>query len=332
MFSISEVKSTALKSLKGHWLVPCLLTLVIGFIQMALAVPSVMASIQPFLSSWFNYGDSLFDFFGNFDSFDYIPFIEEYEDGYYDSGQWFYSSLLSGVFGIIQFIVTGAISIALSRFFLALIKDPDKTTFSTFFEGLVYWGKGILAVLWVSLWIWLWAALFAGILVVLLIIAALAGIAQGVSITAFMDEPSFAMTGLYALFAIALILWAIAYFVVLINRTYAYSQIFFVQSEYPKVSVTKALKASIAMTKGARGKLLLLDLSFTGWALLACLTLGIGNIWLAPYTGASHAAAYARLKQIAFEKGLFITAARPEQPQAEQPRPEQLPPQNGENA
>ena len=34
---------------------------------------------------------------------------------------------------------------------------------------------------------------------------------------------------------------------------------------------------------GNRGKYFVLQLSFIGWAILACLTLGIGMFWLTPY-------------------------------------------------
>jgi uncharacterized membrane protein len=101
--------------------------------------------------------------------------------------------------------------------------------------------------------------------------------------------------------------WCAAFLVVLINRSYAYALMLFIQAEYPAVSVSKTLKASIAMTKGCKGKLFLLDLSFTGWWLLAALTLGIGTLWLYPYMSTTRAAVYRRLKAKAFENGLFVT-------------------------
>ena len=46
---------------------------------------------------------------------------------------------------------------------------------------------------------------------------------------------------------------------------------------------------------GRKGNLFCLDLSFIGWALLAALTAGIGNLWLMPYMTVSRAAFYRSL-------------------------------------
>ena len=52
-------------------------------------------------------------------------------------------------------------------------------------------------------------------------------------------------------------------------------------------------------------KMFLLDLSFIGWAILCCFTLGIGFLFLAPYVEASHAAFYEDLKK---ELGEYVEA------------------------
>jgi uncharacterized membrane protein len=62
------------------------------------------------------------------------------------------------------------------------------------------------------------------------------------------------------------------------------------------------------MTKGCRGKLFLLELSFIGWGLLAAITAYIGFLWLMPYMRTTQAMAYRYLKEKAFEQGLFVTA------------------------
>ena len=46
------------------------------------------------------------------------------------------------------------------------------------------------------------------------------------------------------------------------------------------------------MMKGRKWSLFCLELSFIGWALLCVLTLGIGNLWLAPYIYTSQASFY----------------------------------------
>ena len=48
---------------------------------------------------------------------------------------------------------------------------------------------------------------------------------------------------------------------------------------------------------GRKMKMFLLDLSFIGWAILCCFTLGIGFLFLAPNVEASQAAFYEDLKK-----------------------------------
>jgi uncharacterized membrane protein len=57
----------------------------------------------------------------------------------------------------------------------------------------------------------------------------------------------------------------------------------YILANNPKIKIKKALSLSIKITNGYRGKLFLLDLSFFGWYLLCCLTLGIGLFFFLPY-------------------------------------------------
>ena len=57
----------------------------------------------------------------------------------------------------------------------------------------------------------------------------------------------------------------------------------YILANNPKIKIKKALSLSIKITNGYKGKLFLLDLSFFGWSLLCCLTLGIGLFFFLPY-------------------------------------------------
>lgn len=50
------------------------------------------------------------------------------------------------------------------------------------------------------------------------------------------------------------------------------------------------------MTNGYKMDLFILGLSFIGWILLCCVTLGIAAIWVIPYMNATYANAYKSLK------------------------------------
>jgi uncharacterized membrane protein len=288
MFVIKESKKEALSKLRGRWKTPVLLTLVIGAITLGLSFPGIIANMRLY--------------YAEFASRDFVAMAETAQRPVS-------SGLLEWIFQMIAFLITAAISIAVARFYLSVIDNPEKTGFDTFFEGLTYYGRGILASFWMNLWLSLWSALFFGIFFVLAIVFAAVGAAgSGLDVETFFAAEN---RGLLAVFFAAMLAWFAAFLIVVFNRAYAYSQMLFIQAEYPTAPVTKTLKASIAMTKGCRGKLFLLDLSFIGWGLLAALTLGIGTLWLSPYVSSTRAVVYRRLKARAFEDGLFVTAQQP---------------------
>ncbi len=76
---------------------------------------------------------------------------------------------------------------------------------------------------------------------------------------------------------------------------YRYSMATYILAENPNMQATEAIERSKALMDGRKGDLFCLDLSFIGWALLAALTAGIGNLWLMPYMTVSRAAFYRSL-------------------------------------
>ena len=72
-------------------------------------------------------------------------------------------------------------------------------------------------------------------------------------------------------------------YVFIFSKYYSYCMNLYILANNPKIKIKKALALSIKITKGYRGKLFLMDLSFIGWYLLCCLTLGIGIIFYSPY-------------------------------------------------
>ena len=58
---------------------------------------------------------------------------------------------------------------------------------------------------------------------------------------------------------------------------------FGLQYDNPNLSSKEVVEESEKLMTGNRGKYFVLQLSFIGWAILACLTFGIGFLWLTPY-------------------------------------------------
>lgn len=71
----------------------------------------------------------------------------------------------------------------------------------------------------------------------------------------------------------------------------------FILKEDAEISASDALKKSWQMMKGHKWAIFWLGLSFIGWAILACLTLGIGFLFLSPYIETACAHFYEDLKK-----------------------------------
>jgi uncharacterized membrane protein len=88
---------------------------------------------------------------------------------------------------------------------------------------------------------------------------------------------------LYVVTTIFIILWTLLLIIPGIVAAYRYRLAFLVLIDNPNLSTMEAINESKRLMSGNKGKLFFLDLSFIGWALLSCLTFGIGFIALLPY-------------------------------------------------
>ncbi|MDR3237832.1 MAG: DUF975 family protein [Spirochaetia bacterium] len=101
---------------------------------------------------------------------------------------------------------------------------------------------------------------------------------------------------LYLLELIFLMLWTCLLIVPGIIKTLSYSMALFILRDDPSIGSLEAITASRKMMNGYKGKLFGLYLSFIGWGLLCCLSLGIGFLWLVPYISLSVANFYEDIK------------------------------------
>ena len=81
-----------------------------------------------------------------------------------------------------------------------------------------------------------------------------------------------------------------------IIKALSYSMTPYILRDRPDLQNNAAIELSMDMMQGHKADLFWLYLSFIGWAILCCLTLGIGFFWLDPYMSASVAAFYEDLK------------------------------------
>lgn len=97
------------------------------------------------------------------------------------------------------------------------------------------------------------------------------------------------------------VLWSLLFVIPGIVASYRYAMAPFIMAENPEMSASDAIKASKELMKGHKGELFCLDLSFIGWDFLACLTAGIGYLFVNPYHAAARAAFYRQLCPVAGE-------------------------------
>ena len=97
------------------------------------------------------------------------------------------------------------------------------------------------------------------------------------------------LVGLYSF------LWSLLLVIPGIYASYGYAMTSYILAENPDLTAREAISRSKQLMDGHWLDLFILQLSFIGWAILSALTLGIGSLWLNPYTEAATAAFYRNL-------------------------------------
>ena len=103
--------------------------------------------------------------------------------------------------------------------------------------------------------------------------------------------------------ALWIFIWMMLFIIPGIIKAFAYSQTFYIIAEFKDVSVTKAMRISIEITKGRKWDLFVMYLSFLGWDIISLFTCGILQLWLMPYKNMTYTNAYHALMKEALESG-----------------------------
>jgi len=101
--------------------------------------------------------------------------------------------------------------------------------------------------------------------------------------------------GLYIEIGFFTMLWSFLLIVPGIIKAISYSAAPYILASNPEISAPEAVRQSKKIMKGHKADFFVMVLSFIGWVLLACLTLGILLIWLAPYMETTYANFYASI-------------------------------------
>ena len=96
----------------------------------------------------------------------------------------------------------------------------------------------------------------------------------------------------YFLTSLYVTLWCFLFIIPGIIAAYSYALAPYIIAEDTSITPSEALRRSKELMRGNKWRFFCLEMSFLGWTLLAVLTLGIGALWLTPYTAAAYADFY----------------------------------------
>jgi uncharacterized membrane protein len=88
------------------------------------------------------------------------------------------------------------------------------------------------------------------------------------------------------------VLWSLLLVIPGIIKSYSYALVPYLLKDNKKLEYNDVITKSRKLMDGHKFDLFVLDLSFLGWAILACLTFGIGFLWFVPYLQTTRAAFY----------------------------------------
>ena len=223
------------------------------------------------------------------------------------------SLLISFLVIIALFFVTNPLLVGYSRWFLTNRTSDGQPSFKilfSMFKSGSFMGA-VAGMGWMTLWVMIWsyvgslclmpfiiANIFFITFVISKSITVINPTANGVVINpqVLLDEIVHQMqlipAYVYVIFVLFSVIGIAGYCVIVFNRKYAYLFTSFILAENPAYGAKKALALSIRMTKGMRGKLFLLDLSFIGWWMLSLLTLNLLSLGVTPYQYSAYAEVY----------------------------------------
>ena len=178
-------------------------------------------------------------------------------------------SSVSTEFFALSIIITGALNVGASAYFLALVRDADgeEKNLKTLFVGFTNnFGRNLCVGLYISA--------FIAIYTVLIVLAIFLAV-YFFPFIIFLPIPIFG----------------------LVRFTIKYSMVYYVIVDNQEYGVFQVLRESAMLTKGYRWKYFRLQLSFIGWVILSLFTFGVASLWLAPYMSATNTVFYEQLKR-----------------------------------
>ncbi len=192
---------------------------------------------------------------------------------------------------IINFVIAGPLLVGLSKYFISIVRN-EEVSFNLLFYGFSNqnFARSFVGYLLYLIFLFLWSLIF---FVPFFIIMVFFGFSSAMSsadpmsfVNSLMNNPTFLIVLLLSFLLLIPTIIAIL----------VYSMTFYIIADDKEISGFGAIKNSIKIMKGNKGKLFLLMIIFGIFCLLSLLTLGIAYIWLVPFSMTVFAAFYDRIK------------------------------------
>jgi len=195
-------------------------------------------------------------------------------------------SLLGVLVAIAQLIISVPLSFGISLAFLKLKRNEDIKAFGfidiavdNFSRAWKITGRTFLKMI---------------IPVIVLVVAIFVYAGILVYSTAQLSVGEASAAGMGMIVALVVYIAAIIY---LLAVSLLYSLTTYIAYDNKEKTALEVVNESARLMKGNRWKIILLELSFIGWAILTVFTLGIGYLWLLPYMQVAMVCFYDRLAQ-----------------------------------
>lgn len=206
------------------------------------------------------------------------------------------------IFTIVVLVLTAGIMVAAMPLMVSLygyflkFSRGENPTLGDAFSGYKNFGKNVKAMLWMYLWVIIWMLPFILLVSAGTFMFSTVSLARSGYVTL---SNSTANAGLGMLFT----LLSLAALVPALIKGYSYSQTVYIVADNPDIGARRALNLSKTMMQGHKAELFVLALSFIGWELLACVTCGIAYIYVLPYIHTAYARYHDAVRRMNFEAG-----------------------------
>lgn len=200
--------------------------------------------------------------------------------------------LLSGIIITVIYLapilfVYNPIQYGLTNWYMTQSREPSYSRIDAMFAGF---RKGsfvrvVKGMAWRTLWLTIWS--LVGSLIFLIPAVCSLALIFGYRDNATVFSGNIDQNGVIAILVLLVVSFYLiamcAYFLLITNRFYAYFYVPFLLADDPDLRWREALRKSIRVASGQKGRMCILDLSFIGWWLLCALTCGLGTVFLLPY-------------------------------------------------